>query len=76
QSPYQCTVCSKSFRRSSSCLLHQRSHMTKEACKCMLCGKSFSFMSTLTRHQAVHRREHIECSSCGDRFTRSSSLIL
>ncbi|KFW07042.1 Zinc finger protein 267, partial [Fulmarus glacialis] len=54
---YQCTVCSRSFSRSSNLLQHQRSHMTKKACKCMQCWKSFSRNSALTQHQAVHRGE-------------------
>ncbi|NXW04687.1 ZN391 protein, partial [Fregetta grallaria] len=79
QSPYQCTVCSKSFSCNSNLLQHQRSHVTKKAYKCMQCGKSFSWISVLTRHQATHnmRGERIfECANCGDRFTRSSSLTL
>ncbi|KFP58243.1 Zinc finger protein 211, partial [Cathartes aura] len=51
---YQCTVCSKSFSRSSNLLQQPRSHTTKKAYKCMQCGKNFSCISALTQHQVVH----------------------
>ncbi|NXE57220.1 ZN329 protein, partial [Casuarius casuarius] len=77
QSPYQCTVCRKSFSRSSNLLQHQRVHMTKKPYKCIECGKSFSRNSALTQHREVHRGERtFQCADCGDHFTRSSSLTL
>ncbi|XP_010223807.1 PREDICTED: zinc finger protein 572-like [Tinamus guttatus] len=77
QSPYQCSVCSKSFRRSFNLLQHQRVHTTTKPYKCVECGKSFSHNSALSKHHNVHRGEcTFQCRDCGDRFTRSSSLIV
>ncbi|NWJ04367.1 ZFP2 protein, partial [Crypturellus undulatus] len=77
QSPFQCSVCSKSFSRSSNLLQHQRVHTTKKTYKCLECGKSFSRNSALSQHREVHRGERIfQCMDCGDHFTRSSSLTL
>ncbi|XP_025893286.1 zinc finger protein 22-like [Nothoprocta perdicaria] len=77
QSPHQCTVCSKSFSRSSNLLQHQRVHATKKSYDCIECGKSFSRNSALSQHREVHRGERMfQCTDCGDHFTRSSSLTL
>ncbi|XP_067835256.1 zinc finger protein 420-like [Heptranchias perlo] len=51
---FNCSLCRKSFTRSSYLLIHQRVHTGEKPFTCATCGRSFSQSSNLTRHQRIH----------------------
>ncbi|XP_050000370.1 zinc finger protein 90 homolog isoform X1 [Alexandromys fortis] len=76
EKPYQCNVCGKAFKRSTSFIEHHRIHTGEKPYECNECGEAFSRRSSLTQHERTHTGEKpYECIDCGKAFSQSSSLI-
>ncbi|XP_045705718.1 zinc finger protein 211-like [Phyllostomus hastatus] len=73
--PYKCSICGKSFTRSSSLHHHHSVHKGERPYKCNECGKSYIHSSDLRLHHRVHTGERpYECSQCGKSFSYSSAF--
>ncbi|XP_077497583.1 uncharacterized protein LOC144108179 [Amblyomma americanum] len=73
---YECTFCSKSFKRGSQLLLHLKGHTGDRAYHCDYCGSSFAQRSHLEAHERTHTGERpYHCDHCGDSFSTKGSLV-
>ncbi|KAM4606889.1 uncharacterized protein O3C94_023102 [Discoglossus pictus] len=74
--PYMCIECGESFGRSSSLIIHKRTHSGERPFSCPQCPKHFRCRSELLRHEPVHTGEKpYACKDCDKNFVSSSSLI-
>nr|XP_034963439.1 gastrula zinc finger protein XlCGF57.1-like isoform X2 [Zootoca vivipara]XP_034963442.1 gastrula zinc finger protein XlCGF57.1-like isoform X2 [Zootoca vivipara] len=73
--PYACVYCGRSFKESSSLIIHQRAHAGKRPYKCSDCGESFAERGDFRKHTVAHMDDKpYECSHCGKSFHSNSHL--
>ncbi|XP_056337339.1 zinc finger protein 728 [Danio aesculapii] len=77
--PFQCKVCSKSFRNESNLLSHEKFHKNSgkkrispysgPVYQCEICLRKFNFPSRLKRHLSIHSgAKPYNCMVCGKSF--------
>uniref|UniRef100_UPI00358E82EA zinc finger protein 271-like isoform X1 n=2 Tax=Myxine glutinosa TaxID=7769 RepID=UPI00358E82EA len=73
--PFNCTVCAKSFSRSSTLNRHVKLHMGVKSHKCIVCQRAFSESSALKSHVRIHTGERPHrCTVCNKSFSQKDSL--
>lgn len=72
---YQCNICNKSFKKSSTLRDHQNIHTQQKPYSCSVCSRAFSFETSLISHIKLHNniKEH-KCSYCGKMFARRRNM--
>ena len=75
ETPYTCTVCSKTFTTNGALTVHMRTHNKEAPYSCSMCDKAFTTNSQLTVHMRTHTKETpYKCVDCDQAFTTSHSL--
>lgn len=75
QFKYRCEVCSKSFQKRASFVIHQRTHTGERPFVCQICKKAFRHKHHLKIHSGVHLvQKPFPCHLCDQRFCSKHSL--
>uniref|UniRef100_A0A3B1J1L9 Zinc finger protein 239 n=1 Tax=Astyanax mexicanus TaxID=7994 RepID=A0A3B1J1L9_ASTMX len=72
---FPCSICGKSFTRTSSLNIHMKTHSTEKAHSCNFCGKDFSRADLLRNHKRTHTGERpFACNLCGKSYAHQGQL--
>ena len=76
ETPFKCTECEKTFKRSDKLKQHQRNHTGEIlAFHCNLCDKSFERQDYFKRHQMIHTEQRpFPCDECQKSFRQVGNL--
>ena len=78
ESTFDCSTCSKVFKKSNQLKVHMRCHTNERPFICTVtdCGKSFRLKHHLNAHQRYHDLiKPFSCQHCDKLFTEHSSLL-
>ena len=74
---YECKICKKVFKSTSSRNLHERIHYAEKAFECKTCKKLFSHVHSFQEHERIHTGEKpYQCTKCSKKFISSRRLKL
>lgn len=70
-----CSVCNKTFNRTSNLYTHMKTHSTHKPHACEFCGKRFHQKADLRIHRYIHTGEKPhKCAKCGRGFKQLTHL--